>query len=195
MSRFFPQAEFAEDQPLSKTILTTHVLYRGFQSGAMLGSVAGAVRSIAFQRPTIRASLSHAQQDAQSVNGMTASQMRPAQIMSVSSRATARVLASAGTGSAVGTALMAIALVGRMRGRDQIEWNDRSWRLLNNPSQVEVDDWSVAGAVGGVIGSRLVRSTQTITPWKRLAGGAGIGSLAGVAGYMIWRYGVHRGER
>lgn len=46
MSRYFPHAEYAEDQPLGKTILTAHVLYRGFQSGAVIGLGIGAVRSL-----------------------------------------------------------------------------------------------------------------------------------------------------
>lgn len=36
MSRLFPHTSFVEDQPLSKTLLSTHVLYRGFQTGAIL---------------------------------------------------------------------------------------------------------------------------------------------------------------
>ncbi|KIX09418.1 uncharacterized protein Z518_00498 [Rhinocladiella mackenziei CBS 650.93] len=46
MSALFPVAEYAEDQPLSRTILTTHVLHRGFQSGAAVGILVGGVRSI-----------------------------------------------------------------------------------------------------------------------------------------------------
>jgi hypothetical protein len=38
MSRLFPHTPHAEDQPLSKTILTTHVLTRGFQAGSLIGS-------------------------------------------------------------------------------------------------------------------------------------------------------------
>ncbi|KAJ5380016.1 uncharacterized protein N7496_002444 [Penicillium cataractarum] len=37
MSTFFPTAEYAEDQPLARTILTTHVLIRGFQLGSAIG--------------------------------------------------------------------------------------------------------------------------------------------------------------
>ncbi|KAK2064692.1 hypothetical protein LY76DRAFT_501111 [Colletotrichum caudatum] len=34
MSRYFPHAAYAEDQPLARTILTIHVLARGFTAGA-----------------------------------------------------------------------------------------------------------------------------------------------------------------
>jgi hypothetical protein len=37
MSHFYPTSEYAEDQPLSRTILTTHVLSRGFQLGTAIG--------------------------------------------------------------------------------------------------------------------------------------------------------------
>jgi hypothetical protein len=41
MSRFFPHAAYAEDQPLAKTILTTHVLTRAFQAGSLGGTGVG----------------------------------------------------------------------------------------------------------------------------------------------------------
>lgn len=36
MSRLFPHTAYAEDQPLAKTILYTHVLTRGFQAGSLV---------------------------------------------------------------------------------------------------------------------------------------------------------------
>ncbi len=60
----------------------------------------------------------------------------------------------------------------RMRGRAPIEWQDRSWRLLENRWQVEVDSFSLAGAV---LGAGAV--------WRATAGGGGLaageGDLAG----------------
>lgn len=82
---------------------------------------------------------------------------------------------------------MAVSLARRMDGKVHIEWADRSWRLLENKGQVAVDDWSaVAGAV--------VTAGRRGLGWQAVTGGAGIGGLAGVAGYMIWRYGVKGGE-
>ncbi|KAF9889463.1 hypothetical protein FE257_007365 [Aspergillus nanangensis] len=43
MSQFFPQTEYAEDQPLARTILTTHVLNRGFQAGSAVGLLSGSL--------------------------------------------------------------------------------------------------------------------------------------------------------
>jgi hypothetical protein len=80
-----------------------------------------------------------------------------------------------------------------MWGRESIEWNDRSWRLLENKGQVEVDDWSLGGTIAGlagVYGSGVARRAG----WRAVVGGAGVGSLVGVGGYMAWRYGVKGGK-
>lgn len=77
----------------------------------------------------------------------------------------------------------------RMHGREEIEWKDRSWRLLENRGQVEVDEWSLPGTVvGAVVG--VVRRGG----WVRAVGAAGCGSLVGVAWYIGWRYGVNGGR-
>ncbi len=60
----------------------------------------------------------------------------------------ARVLRSAGVGSLWGIGFLAVGLVGRMWGRTEIEWQDRSWRLLENRGQVETDDWTLGGGCG-----------------------------------------------
>lgn len=114
-----PHPPYAEDQPLSYTILTTHVLYRGFQSGALVGGLIGLVRS-----------------------------PQPLSTGILPSKSTA-ILRSAGRGSLWGTALLAIALPARMWGRTDIEWRDRAWRLLENQGQISTDYWSGGGAVAG----------------------------------------------
>ena len=168
MSRFFPHSEYAEDQPLARTLLTTHVMYRGFQSGATIGIAIGAVQSV-FQ---LRKGLTR-----QAVLGSG--------------------LRSIGIGAVIGTGLMVPGLVMRMWGREEIEWKDRSWRLLENEGQKEVDDWSLLGTVAGAVAvarRTIVRETAR-SKFLRLSGGAGVGSMVGVMGYMVWRYGVMRGER
>lgn len=85
---------------------------------------------------------------------------------------------------------MGIALVGRMWGREDIEWKDRSWRLLVNKGQVECDDWMVGGMGAGLVGAML----NGRTGWSGIAGGVGLGSVIGLAGYMGWRYGVKGGK-
>jgi hypothetical protein len=158
MSRFFPRAEYAEDQPYSKTILTYHVLYRGWQTGAVIGLSVSGIRYLLGRNPLL--------------------------------------LLSTGRGALIGTALMIPGLPMYMRGKTEIEWQDRSWRLLENPGQVEVDSWGSVGFVGGaVVAARREMGKQIVRGrWMRVAGGAAVGDLVGVVGYMVWRYGVNRGK-
>ena len=92
MSLAFPHTFYAEDQPLSAVILTTHVLDRGFQSGAFLGLFYGAGRSI-FSRGATN---------------------NPA-FFGIP------LLRSAGVGGAVGIGLMVVGLPIRMWGREEIK--------------------------------------------------------------------------
>ncbi|KAB5531323.1 hypothetical protein GE09DRAFT_1251929 [Coniochaeta sp. 2T2.1] len=177
MSRLFPQPpSYAEDQPYSHTILTWHVLSRGFALGSGFGSLTYLARR--FFRPSPSLSL----------------------------------LRSSGTGSLVGTGLLTLALLGRMRGRDEIEWRDRSWRLLWNRGQREVDDFWLGGLVfgggvvaaagrGGEVGGEgggkgvwaVVKRGVRGTGWRGVVGGMGLGALGGMLGQSGWRYGVRGG--
>ncbi|KAJ0415781.1 hypothetical protein BJY00DRAFT_317480 [Aspergillus carlsbadensis] len=150
MSHFFPKAAYAEDQPLATTILTTHVLYRGFQTGALLGPLGRAALSLRTKAPLTSTSL----------------------------------LRAAGTGSVVGTGILSVMLIGRMWGREEIEWKDRSWRLLNHRGQVAVDDWS---QVGGVLGAGLGAARGGLG-WRGVVGAGGVGSLVGVVGCLGYRF-------
>ncbi|PSR78438.1 hypothetical protein BD289DRAFT_376705 [Coniella lustricola] len=170
MSRFFPLAEYAEDQPLGHTILTVHVLARGATTGAVIGTASYGVRNI-YRR------------------------FRPA---------APHLLQSAGRGTIAGTAFLAVALAARMHGRDEIEWRDRSWRLLVNRGQVECDDWTVGGVVLGLAGLGLgvvrgdgkagVGVVGRRVQMVQMVGAAGLGSVLGTIGYMGWRYGIHGGK-
>lgn len=159
MSRLFPHPPYAEDQPYRKAILTTHVLTRGFQAGALVGSILS-VPVYFLRKPTSSAYLPR---------------FYPFQL-----------LRSAGVGSAVGTGVLGVGLVARMWGREEIEWADRSWRLLENTGQVEVDDWGYGGAILGAAGTYFSGNVARLG-WRGLLGGAGLGSLAGVGAYTIWR--------
>ncbi|KAL2817996.1 hypothetical protein BDW59DRAFT_152339 [Aspergillus cavernicola] len=135
MSHFFPTTEYAEDQPLPRSILTTHVLYRGFQTGTTLALL-----------------------------GRTAQNLRTHQPIT-----TSILVRAAATGAPIGTGLMGLALLGRMWGREEIEWKDRSWGLMHNQGQVEIDDWS---QVGGVVGS--VAGVLGCLVWRQLTGLRGV---------------------
>src|SRR2546429_3700254 len=145
MSRFWPHAPYAEDQPLAVPILTTHVLTRGFQCGGVIGPIVGTARY--YLSPSLRAS---------------------GQLLSTT------ILRCAGWSSVVSTGVLAVALGARMHGREHIEWADRSWRLLENKGQVEVDDWSFGGAVIGGLGTG-----RGGVGGAAVVGGTGIGRLGG----------------
>ena len=80
-----------------------------------------------------------------------------------------------------------------MWGREEIEWKDRSWRLLENKGQVECDDWTYPGMVAGLAGV-LGSGSGRAMGWRGVVGGAGLGSVLGMVGYMGWRYGVKGGR-
>lgn len=174
MSRLFPHPAYAEDQPLFRTILGTHVLHRGFQTGALIGLLAGTVRPLLprKQPPTTTTA--------------TTSGLKPLLLRPLLERST-------GMGAVIGTGLLAIGLGVRMYGREEIEWRDRSWRLQENEGQMLVDDLSIAGMVlGGGASVALMRRNGEKLAWRRVVGGAGIGSVAGILAYLGWTYGVRR---
>ncbi|GKT58529.1 hypothetical protein ColTof4_10477 [Colletotrichum tofieldiae] len=173
MSRYFPHAAYAEDQPLARTILTVHVLSRGYTAGAVVGLGVFAVGGVYNQLRSAKASA-------------------PAPL--TATLQSARLLRSAGTASAVGLALMGIALVGMMQGRDDIEWRDRAWRLMANQGQLETDDWTYGGAAAGLIAVAARPQMKAVGAWRVVAGAAGLGSVVGTAGYLVWRHGVHGGK-
>lgn len=162
MSRFWPHAPYAEDQPLSKTILTTHVITRAITLNTIIAAGITTTRQvIPFLRPK--------QPDALTFFP--------------------RIVRSASTGTVLALAVGTLMTAGRMRGREEIEWQDRSWRLLENPGQVETDDWTVVGAgAGALIGANALKG------WRGAVGGLGLGTVGGMLGYMAWRYGVNGGK-
>lgn len=153
---------------MSHTILTAHVLYRGFQTGAIVGQSLKLARSL-FTKSALLLN-----------ETMLASTLR-----------------STGVGALTGTALMIPGVYMRMYGREEIEWKDRSWRLLESESQKAVDDCSGIGTVvGALFGARQILSHEsTRTKAFKVAGGAGVGSIAGVVVYLGWWYGLKGSER
>jgi hypothetical protein len=159
MSRFFPHPAYAEDQPFPKGILTLHVLTRGFQVGALGGALVS-IPTYFLRKPS---------------SPLYQPRFYPFQL-----------LRSSGVGAAVGTGILSLALIGRMWGREPIEWADRSWRLLENRGQVETDNWAYPGAVLGAVGTYFSGNVARLG-WKGLLGGTGLGSLVGMGGYTIWK--------
>jgi hypothetical protein len=61
-----------------------------------------------------------------------------------------------------------------MNGKEEIEWQDRAWRLLHHAKQNKVDDGAIIGAMGLGMACALVRK-----PGVAIIGGAGLGMLGG----------------
>ncbi len=106
------------------------------------------------------------------------------------------MLLTTGRSALIATAIMVPGMPIYMASKTAIEWQDRTWRLLENQGQREVDEWSAVGLVtGAVVALRREAGAQVRGGrWARMAGGAGVGSLGGVVGYLGWRYGVRGGK-
>jgi hypothetical protein len=208
MSRFFPHTAFEEDQPLAHTILATHVLTRGAQTGAL---VSLAIMPVRAGISALRSGPKPPAAAAAAAAGPFPTSPPISAAASASSAAsvlraplTTRLLRSTGTGTAIGFGLLTIGLGARMWGRDTIEWQDRAWRLLENQGQVETDDWTFAGMGAGLVGASALALSQLRAQgpaaevarigWRGVIGGAGLGSVLGMIGYMGWRYGLHKGQ-
>jgi hypothetical protein len=99
----------------------------------------------------------------------------------------ARILQSSGWAFALGTAVGALATWGRMRGREEMEWQDRAWRILENKGENQTD-WVTMGGVGagtvaGVLAAR--RGAIPASVGNAMLGGAGVGSSIG-ENHRVW---------
>ncbi|KAK5957877.1 hypothetical protein OHC33_001066 [Knufia fluminis] len=219
MSAAFPIADYAEDQQLARTILTTHVMHRGFQTGAATGTIVGAALAgvsrlraskisagaggihtgtrlgSTLRQKWTQVSLDRARAASAPVRALSGAanmSTRSNSVISALKKPAASTIIptsvrSAGVGGAIGGLAMAVMLPGHMSGREHVEWQDRSWRLLNNQGQVAVDNWSLAGVLVGITSPIFItrlRSSDMLS-WRMLVGRAGVGSLAGVAGCMV----------
>ncbi|KAI0537780.1 hypothetical protein GGR58DRAFT_470254 [Xylaria digitata] len=164
MSRYFPHPAYAEDQPLARTILTTHVETRAITTGTIIGAGIIAARE-AFRRLRKGA--------APSTPITPRSQL---------------YLRAAGRSTLWTVGIVSVGLIGRMWGREEIEWQDRSWRLMENEGQLETDDWTYGGMVAGLAATALLKRP---VGWVTVVGSVGAGSVAGTLGYLGWRYGLH----
>lgn len=164
MSQFnWPHPAYAEDQPYAKSLLYVHVFHRGYQVGAGIGLLSAVYRNIRGPRKIVSPSSS------------TATAAR--QIF----------WSSIGKGSLIGGGVTMALLTARMWGLEDIEWKDRSWRLLENKGQVMHDrycDWGVGLGTLSAVAFRT--STGRIIAWET-AGRAGLGGLLGAIACEVVR--------
>ncbi|PQE20682.1 hypothetical protein CJF30_00001997 [Rutstroemia sp. NJR-2017a BBW] len=165
MSRFWPHTAYEEDQPYGKSILWAHILTRVPPTAAVLGATTA-------------------------VGGLTLRKLKILAPKALPSSFTTTLLRSIGVSTVYTTGVVAIATALKMHGREEIEWQERSWRLLENKGQVECDDFMYGGMALGLLGG-----VGKKLPWQVRLGGLGAGSLMGVMTYMGWRYGVKNGKR
>ena len=89
-----------------------------------------------------------------------------------------------------------IALLGRMKGREEVEWQDRSWRLLGNRGQQELDLWGYGGGVAGGLGWVVLRKVRPVGwgGWKAGVGSVCLGNFVGCVGEIGRRMGWKGGN-
>jgi hypothetical protein len=103
-------------------------------------------------------------------------------------------------GSLGGLVVGVVALEQRMWGKDHSEWQDRSWKLLDNRGQMEVDNWILGGEFLGGVGALVAARRGLLPPalagnaLTTAVGGMGIGAAVGTMDYMVWGYGVKGGK-
>ena len=101
----------------------------------------------------------------------------------------AMTLLYSGRGLIIGSLAGAAMTWKHMRGREEVEWQDRSWRLLENSGEVDTD-WESIAAAGGGAAAGVLAARRGILPLKigqAALGGAGVGLSSGVL-FMIATY-------
>jgi hypothetical protein len=166
MTSLFPHPLYAEDQPYARTILSLHVM----RASAMTFSFLSLFR--------FPASLAVTRYHKTPVNYSTI---------------LARTLKASGRSLMIGTAVGAFMTWRRMRGREDIEWKDRSWRILENNGELKTDWVTLGGAGAGAMGG-LVAARRGVIPASvrnAVLGGASVGMASGVP-YMIASFTIGR---
>lgn len=82
--------------------------------------------------------------------------------------------------------LGALAVTGRMYGREEIEWQDRAWRLLENQGQNKQDIGGAVAIVLGAVYGAAFRKPLGIAAWRRVVGYAGVAGVVEVAAAGTW---------
>ncbi|CCD46329.1 hypothetical protein BofuT4_P118790.1 [Botrytis cinerea T4] len=171
MSRYWPHPPYASDQPHSAPILWIHILTRGPPTAAFLTPfISGS--ALMYRKLPLPSSLLPRSQPLSF----------PSQLLN---------LRSMGTNTLGVTFLFTLATIARMYGRTEIEYQDRSWRLLENKGQMESDDWMYGGMI---VGALWKFKPGYLVDWRVRIGSISAGSAIGVLGYLGWRYGVKGGK-
>ncbi|EUC28116.1 hypothetical protein COCCADRAFT_109979 [Bipolaris zeicola 26-R-13] len=159
MTSLFPHPVYAEDQPYARSILYLHVM----RASAMSFSFFSLAR---FPASIIGARYNKAPIDYNVI--------------------LARTLKTAGRGLVLGTVAGAVMTWGRMRGLEEIEWKDRSWRILENNGEVQTDWVTLGCASGGAVAALIAarRGMIKMPVGGAVLGGSGAGMAAGVP-YMV----------
>ncbi|KAF1963172.1 hypothetical protein CC80DRAFT_521992 [Byssothecium circinans] len=174
MTSLFPHPPYAEDQPYARTILYLHT----FRAGAMTGSFI----------PIFTAPI------AVYLSSRNAAPRNPNPRTPLSVQLLQRHLVHSSRGLVAGGIFGLVATAGRMYGREEIEWKDRSWRLLQNRGQEVTDLVAFGGAgLGAVVGGMVARSrVGGIGGVRAVLGGTGVGMSFGVL-YMMVTFARGRG--
>lgn len=166
MTSLFPHTPYAEDQPYAHSILYFHVMRASAMSFTFLSL---------FQLP------------------ISLVRARWSQTPISTSTLLANTLRTSGRGLLLGTVAGAAMVWGRMRGREEIEWKDRTWRILENKGEVKTD-WTALGGAGAGAVVALVAARRGALPanaGNAALGGAGLGMAIGVP-YMFASFAMGR---
>ena len=101
------------------------------------------------------------------------------------------ILRSSGSFAAASTGVVAVGLVAEMLGREEVEWRNRSWSLLEDTKQMEMDQSFAAGVGAGAIALAASGYAKALG-WRGQVGSSGMGPAAGLFAHMVWRYGIKR---
>ncbi|KAH8805977.1 hypothetical protein F5884DRAFT_467325 [Xylogone sp. PMI_703] len=175
MSRYWPHPGYAEEQPLAHTILTTHVMTRAFQLGSAIGLVLGGTTYTLRRFSLLRAPPTPRSLPVTLLRGM-------------------------GFSSVATMGFLAVGLPIMMRGKEEIEWKDRAWRLCENEPQMRMDGSTYVGMGAGAVAAAAMgmgergRALVAATGWRGRVGVVGIGALIGTVDGMA-RKGVSGGTK
>ncbi|RFU29574.1 hypothetical protein B7463_g6792, partial [Scytalidium lignicola] len=83
---------------------------------------------------------------------------------------------------------LAVGLPIMMRGKEEIEWQDRAWRLCENEGQMSMDDSTYVGMGVGAVASAAMgmgkrgQAVMAASGWRGRVGVVGVGALVGTVG-------------